>query len=158
MKLREFLKAWMETQDRPRDFVVIKTVDGEIKADWFDIQPESRTIEGGGEIIFLYYNRKRVATVQVEDIIGVYCGYNDKKEDKVLTIEEFKELWNKSAQFDSQLKYMVEYTTIVDKCGTEIEAKDYAIEFTNEGDIVVNLYWGKKVIASVKLKNIVDVF
>jgi len=85
-------------------------------------------------------------------------GIIRKEEDKVLTIEEFKELWNKSSQFDSYFKSMIKYTTIIDKCENRIKAEDYSIEFTNEGDIVINLYWGKEIIADVKLKNIVNVF
>jgi len=159
MKLREFLKAWMKTQDRPRDYVVVKMADGEeIKADMFHVQAASMTIEGAGEIIFIFYKKKRVATVQVEDIKDIYCGYDNKTENKILTIEEFEELWNKSAQFDSYFKYVIKYTTIVDKCETKIVAKDYMIDFTNEGDIVINLYNENGFIAEVKLKNIIEVY
>ena len=74
MNLKEFYKAWQETQKYQREYVVIKTDDGIIKADWYDIQPESRTIEGGKEIVFLYCDYKRVATIQIEDIKNIYCG------------------------------------------------------------------------------------
>jgi len=74
MNLKEFFKAWQETQKYPREYVVIETDDEVIKADWFDIQPESRTIAGGIEIVFLYCNHKRVAVIPVRDIKNIYCG------------------------------------------------------------------------------------
>jgi len=159
MNLKEFFKAWQKTQNQPKDYVVVKMADGEeIKADMFHVQAASMSIEGGKEIIFFFYKKKRVATVQVEDIKDIYCGYDNKTENKILTIEEFKELWNKSAQFDSYFKYVIKYTTIVDKCGTRIEAKDYMIDFTNEGDVIINLYNENGFIAEVKLKNIIEVY
>ena len=82
---------------------------------------------------------------------------NKEKENRELTIKEFEELWNKSAQFDNFFKYVIKHTTVVDRCGTEIMAKEYYMEVEN-GEVIVVLHDEYGYIAFIKLKNIVDVY
>jgi len=82
---------------------------------------------------------------------------NKEKENKELTVKEFEELWNKSAQFDDYFKYVIKHTTVVDRCGTEIRAKEYYME-VEKGEVIVVLHDEHGYIAFVKLKNIVDVY
>jgi len=82
---------------------------------------------------------------------------NKEKENRELTVKEFEELWNKSAQFDDYFKYVIKHTTVVDRCGTEIMAKEYYMEVEN-GEVTVVLRNEHGYIAFVKLKNIVDVY
>jgi len=79
-------------------------------------------------------------------------------ENKELTIKEFEELWNKSAQFDNFFKYVIKHTTVVDRCGTEIMAKEYYMEVDDNGEVIVVLHNENGYIAFIKLKNIVDVY
>ena len=82
---------------------------------------------------------------------------NKEKENRELTVKEFEELWNKSAQFDDYFKYVIKHTTVVDRCGTEIRAKEYYMEVEN-GEVIVVLHDEHGYIAFIKLKNIVDVY
>ena len=64
---------------------------------------------------------------------------NEIKND-FLTIEEFKEMWNRAKEKNKELN--VNYNIVVDINNTEINADDYLIQYVNEEYLVYIFYKG----------------
>ena len=68
-----------------------------------------------------------------------------------LTIEEFKEMWNRAKEKSKELN--VNYNIVVDINNTEINADDYLIQHVN-GEYLVYIFYKGYCIANIYLKYI----
>jgi len=68
-----------------------------------------------------------------------------------LTIEEFKEMWNRAKEKSKELN--VNYNIVVDINNTEINADDYLIQYVN-GEYLVYIFYKGYCIANINLKYI----
>ena len=75
---------------------------------------------------------------------------NEVKND-FLTIEEFKEMWNRAEEKNKELN--VNYNIIVDINNTEINADEYLIQYVN-GEYLVYIFYKGYCIANIYLKYI----
>ena len=75
---------------------------------------------------------------------------NEVKND-FLTIEEFKEMWNRAEEKNKELS--VNYNIVVDINNTEINADDYLIQYVN-GEYLVYIFYKGYCIANINLKYI----
>jgi len=69
MNLTEFYKNWQESLNgNLKKEVIIYTDVGKIYADSFHIPSETKTLEGGYEIVLLFHNKKLIAEIQLSKI------------------------------------------------------------------------------------------
>jgi len=68
-----------------------------------------------------------------------------------LTIEEFKEMWNRAKEKSKELN--INYNIIVDINNSEINADDYLIQYVN-GEYLVYIFYKGYCIANIYLKYI----
>jgi len=68
-----------------------------------------------------------------------------------LTIEEFKEMWNRAKEKSKELN--INYNIIVDVNNSEINADDYLVQYIN-GENLVYIFYKGYCIANIYLKYI----
>ena len=75
----------------------------------------------------------------------------NKTNNYLLTIEEFKEMWDRAKEKSKELN--VNYNIIVDINNSEINADDYLIQYIN-GEYLIYIFYKGYCIANIYLKYI----
>jgi hypothetical protein len=82
---------------------------------------------------------------------------NKEVENKDLSFEEFRELWNKAENSPDRAEEEIHYNIVVDTNYTEMKADNYELEY-NYGNEWIILYFKGEPVVKIRLKYIKSVY